>query len=153
MQILSSTVTVFLITVGYAQVQDGILSFSSASFDIQLVEDSQTLYSLKPSSSSFDFVPSDMMSLRSNDGNYHVGDVTFRVRAVGDSAWISGDSSASRGTVTPVDTSGIEGEVAAADLAATLPDDALISVQRRWVLTDDYLELLFDVKNTQSDSM
>jgi len=135
----------------HANAESGLLSFSSASFDVQLVESSQTLYSLKPASSSFDFVPSDMMDLRSNNGNYHLGDITFRARLVGSDTWTSADSSSSRSTVTPVNISGEE--VAAADLTPTLPGNSLLSIQRRWVLTDEYLELLFDVTNTKSGAV
>lgn len=74
---------------------DGFLSFNTPSFKLELVKDSQTLASLKPVPSFannplFDFAPFDQLTLRQYNGNYHFGDVTFRVRKAGSSAWISG---------------------------------------------------------------
>lgn len=39
---------------------DGFLNFSTSTFTMQLVKDSQTLYSLSPAGSTFDFIPTDM---------------------------------------------------------------------------------------------
>jgi hypothetical protein len=39
---------------------DGFLSFNTSTFSMQLVADSQTLYSLSPTGSTFDFIPTDM---------------------------------------------------------------------------------------------
>src|SRR5689334_20588296 len=56
------------IFVGLAEAQlglkDGFVSFNTSAFSIQLVKDSQTLFSLKPSGSTFDFIPGDQMSAR-----------------------------------------------------------------------------------------
>ena len=83
--------------------QDGFLTFDTPSFSVQLVKDSQTLYSLKPKNgpNGFDFVPSDQMTARQYNGNYHLGDITFRARTVGSTAWVQGDSSASRQPLSP----------------------------------------------------
>ena len=64
---------------------DGFLTFSTPSLNLSIVKDSQTAYNLRPSSESgiFDFVPYDEMTKRDSDGQYHLGDVTFRVRTVG----------------------------------------------------------------------
>ncbi|KAI0347870.1 hypothetical protein BDW22DRAFT_1424125 [Trametopsis cervina] len=132
---------------------DGFLSFNTPQFAAQLVKDSQTLYSLKPtnSSSNFDFVPSDQMTLRQYNGNYHLGDITFRARPVGATSWASEDTSTARRPVTPLSVSGTT--LAAADLAPTLSSGSLLGITRRWVLNNDTLELLFDVKNTQNVSV
>ncbi|KAJ7596786.1 hypothetical protein C8J56DRAFT_918349 [Mycena floridula] len=129
---------------------DGFLSFNTTSFAVQLVKDSQTLYSLKPlpadsQSPSFDFNPADMMSQRANNLNYHIGDITFRARQVGTTAWISGDTSAARKTVTASAVSGTT--LAAANLAKTLPTNSLLNITRRWVNSGGNLQLLFDVQN------
>ncbi|KAJ8701864.1 hypothetical protein PTI98_000615 [Pleurotus ostreatus] len=126
------------------------INLDTPSFTVQLNRDAQTLFSLKPKgvSGGFDFVPSDQMSLRSGNGRYHLGDITFRARRVGSNAWVSADSASSRRAVTALSVSG--NTLAAADLAPTLPSNSLLSVTRRWVLENNQLELLFDVTNSQS---
>lgn len=127
---------------------DGFTSFKTSAFSMQLVKDSQTLYSLTPANSTFNFIPSDKMSLRQANGRYHLGDITFRARKVGTTAWTSGDTSTSRRTVTPLAVSG--NTLAAANLAPTLPSSSLLSISRRWVNQNDVIQLLFDVKNSQT---
>lgn len=134
---------------------DGFLSFDTPNFAVELVKDSQTLYSLRPKSGSepgaFDFIPADMMTERQYNGNYHLGDITFRARKVGSTAWISGDSSAARKTLNPLSVSG--STLAAANLGSTLPSGSLLNVTRRWIVQDGQLELLFDVTNSQSSAV
>ncbi|GJF00196.1 hypothetical protein PsYK624_164760 [Phanerochaete sordida] len=131
---------------------DGFISFETPTFSVQLVKDSQTLYSLKPKnvSGGFDFIPADMMTLRQYNGNYHLGDVTFRVRNVGSQAWISGDSSVARRPVTASSASG--STFASANLAPTLPASPL-NITRRWVNANGTLQLLFDVVNAGNTSV
>ncbi|KAI8973100.1 hypothetical protein BD414DRAFT_581054 [Trametes punicea] len=120
---------------------------------MQLVKDSQTLYSLKTkgNGSGFDFIPSDVMLQRQSNGNYHLGDLTFRARIVGSSAWTSGDTAAERRVVKPLNATGHT--LAAAELSSTLPSDSLLDITRRWVLSDDELQLLFDVTNSQEQAV
>ncbi|KAJ7867208.1 hypothetical protein B0H14DRAFT_3590349 [Mycena olivaceomarginata] len=124
---------------------DGFLNFSTSAFTMQLVKDSQTLYSLSPAGSTFDFIPTDMMTARQNNGNYHLGDITFR----GTTAWVSGDSSTARKKLTAAAVSG--STLAAANLGPTLPTTSLLNITRRWV-TDSQggIQLLFDVTNSQT---
>lgn len=139
----------------YAQLGlgNGFMSFNTPSFAVQLVKDSQTLYSLKPTSGggAFDFIPADKMTQRQSNGQYHLGDITFRARRVGTTAWISGDSSTARRVVSPLAASG--STFAAANLTATLPSTSLLSITRRWVLNDNQLQLLFDVTNPQTTAV
>ncbi|KAG6812634.1 hypothetical protein H0H92_001717 [Tricholoma furcatifolium] len=130
---------------------DGFLNFTSPSFLVSLVKDSQTLYSLTPTGSSFDFIPSDMMTKRENNSQYHLGDLTFRVRTVGSTAWIGGDTSAARQPVTANKVSGTT--LASANLAPTLPSPSLLNVTRRWVVENGVLQLLFDVTNSQTTAV
>jgi hypothetical protein len=135
---------------------DGFLNFTSPDFKIALVKDSQTLFSLKPASPSslspsFDFLPSDVMSERAANGNYHLGDIYFRARIAGTSAWTTGDSSAARKKVTATAVSG--STLAAANLAPTLPTSSLLNITRRWVLENNKLQLLFDITNSQTQSV
>lgn len=128
---------------------DGFLSFNTSTFEAQLVKDSQTLYSLKPlSNTSFDFVPADQMSARQSDGNYHIGDITFRARKTGSTAWISGDSSTARKPVIPLPASG--SILASANLSPTLPSNSLLNITRQWTVVNNTLQLLFIVKNSQT---
>ncbi|KAF7345711.1 hypothetical protein MVEN_01591100 [Mycena venus] len=127
---------------------DGFLSFNTSTFSMQLVKDSQTLYSLSPAGSTFDFIPTDMMTARDNNGNYHLGDITFRARKVGTTAWISGDSSTARKKLTAAPVSG--STLAAANLSPTLPTTSLLNITRRWVSDSLGIQLLFDVTNSQT---
>lgn len=84
-------------------------------------------------------------------GNYHLGDVTFRVRTVGSTAWISGDTSQNRVKLTASPVSGTT--MAAANLAPTLPQGSLLNITRRWVVSDNILELAIDVTNSQKQAV
>ena len=132
---------------------DGFISFNTSTFAVQLVKDSQTLHSLRPLNNmgNFDFIPSDQMQLRQFNGNYHLGDVTYRARLVGTTSWISGDTSTSRKPVTPISATGPV--LAAANLSPTLPANSLLNITRRWVLNQGVLELLFDVTNPQNSAV
>lgn len=131
---------------------DGFISFDTPVFSGQLVKDSQTLYSLstKNVSGGFNFIPSDQMTLRQYNGNYHLGDITFRVRTVGSQTWTQGDTSVARRTVTPGPTS--DSTFASANLGPTLSSSPL-NITRRWVDANETLQLLFDVTNAASSSV
>ena len=131
---------------------DGFISFDTPTFSVQLVKDSQTLYSLTTNNASggFNFIQTDQMTLRQYNGNYHLGDVTFRVRTVGSQTWIQGDTSVARKPVTAGATSG--STVASANLSPTLPTTPL-NIVRRWVVTNGTLQLLFDVTNVANTSV
>ncbi|CUA71168.1 Cytochrome c oxidase subunit 1 [Rhizoctonia solani] len=122
---------------------------------VQLVKDSQVLASFKPSSSAaFDFAPYDKLSQRQYNGNYHTGDVALRVRQVGASAWISGDSAAARKAVTALSVSG--NVLASADLTPTLPTSitSLLTVTRSWVRSSTgVLGLRFTLRNEASTAV
>lgn len=130
---------------------DGFLSFNTSTFAVQLVKDSQTLYSLTTVDGGFNFIPSDMMADRANNGNYHLGDITFRARTVGSTAWTTGDTSTSRVKLTASSVSG--NTQAAANLAPTLPRGSLLNITRQWVVDDNVLQLLFDVTNSQTSAV
>ncbi|KAJ7241146.1 hypothetical protein C8J57DRAFT_1085378 [Mycena rebaudengoi] len=127
---------------------DGFLSFNTSTFSMQLVKHSQTLYSLSPTGSTFDFIPTDMMTARANNGNYHLGQWACPFRKVGTTAWISGDSSTARKKLTAAPVSG--STLAAANLSPTLPTTSLLNITRRWVSDSLGIQLLFDVINSQT---
>jgi len=138
---------------------DGFVTLDSPSFSIRLVKDSQTLASLKPKGSAtqtnngtFDFSPFDQLSNRQFNGNYQLGDITFRARIAGtSSAFLSGDSSTARHPVTALTPSG--NDLAVANLSATLPSNSLLSIVRRWSLLNQTLSLQFDVSNVQAQAV
>ena len=90
------------------------------------------------------------MSLRQYNGNYHLGDITIRARTVGSSNWVSSDSAANRKPVSVLPAGG--STLAAANLAPTLPG-SLLNVTRRWVINNNQLNLLFDIKNSQKTAV
>ncbi|KIK71566.1 hypothetical protein GYMLUDRAFT_52628 [Collybiopsis luxurians FD-317 M1] len=131
---------------------DGFISFNTSTFAVQLVKDSQTLYSLTTVNGGFNFIPTDQMTARAGNQNYHLGDVTFRARTVGSTAWISGDTSTKRVKLTASSVSGTT--KAAANLAPTLPSGSLLNITRRWVVdSTNTLQLLFDVTNSQKTAV
>lgn len=138
---------------GQLGIEHGFLALSGVpSFSVQLVKDSQTMYSLKPTTGGGpDFIPSDQMSKRQGNKQYHLGDITFRARIVGSSSWVSGDSASTRKPVTALSASGTT--LAAADLAPTLPSNSPLKIIRRWVLNNSHLELQFEVTNSQSTAV
>ena len=130
---------------------NGLLAFNVSHLSLQLVRDSQTAFSLKSNGQGTqnpDFIPFDVMTKRSSNGQYHLGDITFRARKVGTSTWVNGDSARSRAKVLPLPVS--SDTLAAADLSPTLPSDSLLNITRRWVNQGGNLQLLFDVRNSQT---
>jgi hypothetical protein len=123
--------------------ENGFLTLSTVNFDLEIVKDSQTLASLRAKGSSFDFLPFDLIQLRSSNNQYHIGDVTYRYRATGTTAWIDGDSSTNRKIVSPISGGGL----AAANLANTLPQSSL-NFTREWIDTNGDLGLVFSLTNT-----
>lgn len=129
---------------------NGFTTFSTPNLNLTLVSDSQTVYSLKPVGSNFDFVPSDMMSNRQSNNQYHLGDIKYRARLDSASTWTSVDSSAARSALIPDEVSG--DTLASANLAPTL-NSTLLDITRRWVVEDDVLKLLFDVSNPNGEDV
>ncbi|KAF8578674.1 hypothetical protein K439DRAFT_1417005 [Ramaria rubella] len=138
---------------------DGFISLDTPSFSLQLVKDSQTLASLKPKGSAsqtnngtFDFAAFDQLVNRQFNGNYQLGDITFRARFFGSNGtWTSGDTTTARIPVTALPTLG--STLAAANLAPTLPTDSLLDIVRKWTLQNNTLSLEFDVTNSQAEAV
>src|SRR5690606_18650961 len=85
------------------------------------------------------------LEARAKDGLYHLGDLNFRVRSDGDTAWRSFSTAAKRAPVAPLAASGYI--LAAADLAPTLPADVPLAVKRYWQSVDGHLVLRFELAN------
>ncbi|PPR01779.1 hypothetical protein CVT24_001802 [Panaeolus cyanescens] len=123
------------VSVAYAQtlgLGNGFITKNTTIFNIALVKDSQTLFSLTPNKNpAFDFIPSDEMTFRQGNGNYHLGDITFRARTVGSNNWISGDTSTDRRPVTAFPPSG--SVFAASNLTPTLSVDSPLNIVRHGI--------------------
>jgi len=130
----------------------GLLSFETASFDLTLVNASQTVAGLRPKGADgFDFTPSDWLERRNRNGFFHLGDLTLRLRAAGSDEWLDVSTAAER---APVETLAVSNPVlAAADLAATLPADLPLQVRRYWELEGEHLALRFELTNRSDEEI
>ena len=60
----------------------GTQDFDTPDFTLTLVRSSQTVAALKPKGGSdFDFTPGDLLIARSQNGYFHLGDITLRLRS------------------------------------------------------------------------
>ncbi|APA14501.1 hypothetical protein SS1G_06426 [Sclerotinia sclerotiorum 1980 UF-70] len=134
-------------TLIFTVVSSQYISFGSSALNARLNSSSQTLASLIPQAlTTFDFSPFDVLSQRSQNGNYHVGDITLRYRAVGDSSWTSVDSAAERAAVTSTG-------VTSANLAPTLPSGIPLSITRAWSISGADINLNFTITNQGTSSI
>jgi hypothetical protein len=125
---------------------EGIENLSTPDFDLSLVRSSQTVAALKPKGAGgFDFTPGDLLTERSQNGYYHLGDVDFRVRQGTSGDWKDYSTAFSRSPVRALPASA--NTLAAADLAPTLPADFPLDVMRTWALENGKLALRFTLKN------
>jgi hypothetical protein len=124
----------------------GVINLDTPQFTLKLVRSSQTVAALLPKGTNgFDFTPGDRLVARSRDGYYHLGDLDLRLRVGHTGPWQSYSTSLARKPVTPVPVSGHD--LAAADLAPTLPADIPLKVIRAWAIEDGTLVLRFTLTN------
>jgi hypothetical protein len=130
----------------------GTQQFETSDFKLTLVKSSQTIAALKPKGADdFDFTPGDLLVERSQNGYFHLGDITFRLRAARSGAWQNYSSAAAR---TPVNVLPVSrGELAAADLSPTFPANFPLQVTRSWALETGKLVLRFTLKNRSPDGI
>ena len=130
----------------------GISSFETPFFQLDLVTASQTVAALKPKGSEgFDFTPADWLERRDRDGFFHLGDLTMRLRWAGSEGWRDYSTAAAR---KPVDRLAASPAVlAAADLAPTLPSEIPLEVRRYWEVESGRLALRFELKNKTEASV
>ena len=123
----------------------GTVDFDTPEFKLSLVKSSQTVAALKPNGANgFDFTPGDILVERSQDGFDHLGDIDLRLRS-GEGEWKSYSTALARQPVSPVQVSGRD--LAAADLAATLPGDIPLQITRTWTVENGKLAVRFALKN------
>ena len=137
--------------------EQGVMTIDTPDFALTLVKASQTAAALQPKDglqqggAGFDFTPADRLPVRSGNGFYHLGDLTFRAR-VGDAGpWKDYSTAAARHPVLALPPAA--GELAVADLAATLPADCPLRVTRTWALENGRLALRFALRNTSAETV
>ena len=126
-------------------IEQGISEFDTPDFKIKLVKTSQTLAALEPKGANgFDFTPVDRMAMRSRDGFYHFGDITFRLKN-DDGSWREFSTATARKPVIAL--SAQAPDLARADLSPTLPSDCPVQVIRTWTIESGKLALHFEIIN------
>ncbi|GFF87494.1 hypothetical protein IFM61392_04541 [Aspergillus lentulus] len=130
--------------------KNGYISLSTSNWDLKLAKDAQVLASLTPKGNSFDFLPFDYLPVRTENEQYHNGDITFSYRATGGNQWVEVDSAKSRKAVTVVQ---VKDALAAADLTPTLPANSSLRIIRKWVDVDGDLGLSFTITNAANQDI
>src|SRR5580704_9598925 len=107
--------------------EQGTVNFDTPDFTLSLVRSSQTVAALKPKGADgFDFTPGDLLVARSQNGYFHLGDITLRLRTADSAAWKSYSTATARTPVHPLPASA--NVLAAADLTLTLPADTPLKI-------------------------
>src|SRR5579884_3562153 len=82
---------------------EGTINLDTPDFDLVLVKSSQTVAALHPKTASdFDFTPGDLLTARSQDGFFHLGDITLRLRSGDSGEWKNYSTAAIRASVNPL---------------------------------------------------
>jgi len=145
---------------------DGTLNLDTPDFNLVLVKSTQTVAALKPKTTpDFDFTPGDLLIARSQNGYFHLGDLTLRLRSEDSGDWKNYSTATDRTRVIalPV-TSGLFGTaglapdgdtgiLAAADLAPALPSDIPLQIVRIWAKENGRLALRFTLKNKSAQAV
>ena len=125
--------------------------YSTAEFSLGLRSDTQTLVSLSPlSDPSFDFLPADRESTRSQDGYVHLGDLHLRLRTEG-AEWRDFSSAHQRRPIRPLAPA--PGLIAGADISAAFGSGLPLHVERRWLNEKGALVLRFTLTNISADRL
>jgi len=130
----------------------GTIDLDTPDFTLTLVRSSQTVAALKPKGADgFDFTPGDLLIARSQNGYFHLGDMTIRLR-IGDSGnWSNFSTATARTPVLPLPAA--VGVLAAADLTPTLPQEFPLQITRTWALQEGKLVLRFALKNKTNQTI
>ena len=129
--------------------EQGLVDYDTPDFTLTLVRSSQTVAALKPKrAEGFDFTPGDLLTARSQNGYFHLGDVTLRLRTEGSTDWQNYSTASARTPVTALPASA--NVLAAADLKSTLPADFPLRITRTWAVDQGKLVLRFTLTNKSS---
>jgi len=132
-----------------AMLAQGTEDFDTSEFTLTLVRSSQTVAALKPKvAGGFDFTPGDLLVARSQDGYFHLGDLTLRMRTGNSGDWRNYSTAAARQPVLRLPAP--HGALAAADLSPSLPEGIPLQITRTWALEANKLVLRFTLKNKAS---
>ena len=124
----------------------GTVDYETPEFTLSLVRSSQTVAALKPKGGdSFDFTPGDLLVARSQNGYFHLGDLTLRLRMQDSGDWTNYSTAGARVPVQALPSSG--NVLASSDLAPTLPADIPLQITRTWAVENGQLTLHFLIKN------
>jgi hypothetical protein len=130
----------------------GIQDYDTPDFTLSLVKSSQTAAALRPKGvDGFDFTPGDLLIARSQNGFFHLGDLTLRLQTQNSAEWTNYSSANSRVPVRVLPASG--SILASADLTPTLTADIPLHVIRMWLVEDGKLVLRFILKNQSSKTV
>ncbi|TVY80290.1 hypothetical protein LSUE1_G007852 [Lachnellula suecica] len=128
------------------------ISFNSSVFNVKLDDASRTLASLSPKSlPSFDFSPFDLLANRSQDGNYHTGDINFRYRKVVQSSWTSVDTATKRVPVLSKPAS--QSQFSVSNLSPTIPASLPFNITKAWGFEDGDMLLSVTMVNNGADKL
>jgi Family of unknown function (DUF5695) len=131
---------------------EGIVDFDTPEFTLSLVKSSQTVAALKPKGDEgFDFTPGDLLVARSQNGYFHLGDLTLRIRTNDAEPWANYSTAASRAPVRALPAVGET--LASADLAPTLPSDIPLEIVRTWAMDQGKLILRFTLTNPSAKAV
>jgi len=127
----------------------GIANYDTPDFTLSLVRSSQTVAALKPKAAEgFDFTPGDLLTERSQNGYFHLGDITLRLRTADLADWKNYSTAGARAPVRALPASA--NALAAADLSPTLPADIPLRITRTWAVEEGKLVLRFELTNAST---
>jgi Family of unknown function (DUF5695) len=130
----------------------GTAQFDTPEFSLSLVRSSQTVAALQPKGAGdFDFTPGDLLVARSDDGYFHLGDLTLRLRFGSSGEWKNYSTAEARKPVIALPAS--QDVLIAADLAPSLPADIPLQITRTWMLDRGKLVLRFTLKNKTAEAV
>ena len=130
----------------------GNVQFDTPEFSLSLVRSSQTVAALQPKGAGdFDFTPGDLLVARSNNGYFHLGDLTLRLRTGSSGEWKNYSTAEARKPVIVLPAT--QDVLAAADLGPTLPADIPLQVTRTWMLDRGKIVLRFTLKNKTAETV
>ena len=130
----------------------GTVNYDTPDFTLSLVRSSQTVAALKPKGADgFDFTPGDLLVERSQNGYFHLGDLTLRLRTEDSANWTNYSTATVRSAVRMLPPSG--NALAIADLAPTLPADIPLQITRTWAVQEGKLTLRFALTNTSTKTV
>jgi hypothetical protein len=130
----------------------GVTNYDTPDFTLSLVRSSQTVAALKPKAADgFDLTPGDLLTERSLDGYFHLGDITLRLRTGEWEGWKNYSTATARTPVSMLPASA--NVLAVADLTPTLPADFPLRLTRSWEVDDGKLVLRFALSNTSTKAV